>query len=190
MNAKSYILVPSLCKWVTSSLPPVLLLFLSGWLKKRGRPHHGEEMLFWVASPAGAYIDPRWATMDLSAIRGKPFFMNNTGFFSDHHVVSGVNVCTCTSRCVPKLIWFFFFLKGCKICSADALHIVTEEKEFSELVVTNEGLMTLGLKLPDEWRLTLWRTFSGKLKPSEDRHTRQSLLQQGLLSVNDFSEHL
>lgn len=26
MNTKSYILVPGLCKWVTSSLPPLLLL--------------------------------------------------------------------------------------------------------------------------------------------------------------------
>lgn len=46
----------------SSSSPP----FLSGWQKKRGRPLHGGEMLFWAAGPAGPILalglcGPQWA---------------------------------------------------------------------------------------------------------------------------------
>lgn len=49
--------------------------------------------------------------------------------------------------------------------------------------------MKLGPKLPDEWRVTLSRRISGKLKPYEDSHTHQSVFQSGSLLMNGFRKH-
>lgn len=78
MNTKSYILVPALCKWVTSPLPPLLLLSSPAGRRNEVVLHDGGEMLFLGGRSCRAYIGPGslWTTVGQAATRGQPRIMN------------------------------------------------------------------------------------------------------------------
>lgn len=162
----------------SSSSPP----FLSGWQKKRGRPLRGGEMLFWAAGPAGPILarslrGPQWAGPPPGGCLSL-WILRDLCSCPRHHVAPVVKAFT-TAHHSPRNWWNV--LNWWQLYKSLTLN-VSDKKDLTEPVVTNEGLMKLGPELPDECGVTSSRRISGKLKPYEDPHSRQSVFSQDCCS--------
>lgn len=143
----------------SSSSPP----FLSGWQKKRGRPLCGGGMLFWAAGPAGPILAPglcgtQWTGPPLGGTLAL-WIIADLGSFLRDHDAPGLQACTCASSGAPENAGLVVKLHWCHLYTSST----RKAHDVNNFPESNEVLMKLGPKLPDERRVTLSRRSLGKL---------------------------